>query len=128
MRVTVKCVNKAQQFERDIFNVYINAKCSSIYNIYIAGAYTSAICCIFGPFFLLIPITINVEYPFEVDYIPVNIIIYLHQYAPIFACTEHLSMHARSWCALNVVQCRKIRMFGYGNEENYKYSYVDLLL
>ena len=75
MRVMVKCVNKAQQFERDIFNVYI-AKCSSIYNIYVVGAYMSAICSIFGPFFLLIPITINVEYPFEVDYIPVNIIIY----------------------------------------------------
>ena len=91
MRVMVKCVNKAQQFERDIFNVYI-AKCSSIYNIYVVGAYMSAICSIFGPFFLLIPITINVEYPFEVDYIPVNIIIYLHQYAPIFAYIEHIRM------------------------------------
>lgn len=85
----VKCVNEAQQFEREIFIAHI-VKCNVLYSAYVVAVYTSLTFFMFGPLVLPIPTLVNVEYPFEVNYTPVNIIIYLHHSSVCLTVTAHL--------------------------------------
>ncbi|XP_033177290.1 uncharacterized protein LOC100740831 [Bombus impatiens] len=45
---------------------------------------------IFGPLVLPIPTLVEVEYPFQVNYTPVNFIVYLHHSSACLAVTAHL--------------------------------------
>lgn len=85
----VKCVNEAQQFEREIFIAHI-VKCNVLYSAYVVAVYASLTFFMVGPLVLPIPTLVNVEYPFEVNYIPVNIIIYLHHSSVCLTVTAHL--------------------------------------
>jgi hypothetical protein len=86
-----KGVNEAQQFERDIFSAYI-AKCNSLYCGYVLSVYTSLIFFMIGPLVLPIPYTTNVEYPFQVNHMPINIVIYFYTY--VFSATHLLDLYA----------------------------------
>ncbi|XP_033349667.1 uncharacterized protein LOC117233451 [Bombus vosnesenskii] len=85
----VKCVNEAQNFERDIFMAHI-VKYNIIYVGYVVAIYATLTFFIFGPLVLPIPTLVEVEYPFQVNYTPVNFIIYLHHSSACLAVTAHL--------------------------------------
>lgn len=85
----VKCVNEAQNFERDIFMAHI-VKYNIIYVGYVVAIYTTLTFLIFGPLVLPIPTLVEVEYPFQVNYTPVNFIVYLHHSSACLAVTTHL--------------------------------------
>ncbi|XP_060831775.1 uncharacterized protein LOC132916047 [Bombus pascuorum] len=85
----VKCVNEAQKFERDIFIAHI-VKYNIIYVGYVVAVYASLIFFIIGPLVLPIPTLVEVKYPFQVNYTPVNFIFYLHHSSMCFTATAHL--------------------------------------
>lgn len=88
----VTYVKEAQQYEREIFCKYI-AKCSILYGSCMLFAYVTVTTFLLGPVILSTSFPLDAEYPFNVNYTPVNAIIYLHQ---SFVCCQ---------CAANICLC-----------------------
>lgn len=85
------CLEEANQYEREVFYKYI-AKCSMFYGSSVILINATGFLFVLGPLFSLIDFPLEVEYPFEINYTPVKIIIYLHQSFVLFHCTAHASL------------------------------------
>ncbi|XP_031367550.1 uncharacterized protein LOC102678585 isoform X2 [Apis dorsata] len=81
-------VKEAQQYEKKIFHKYIE-KCHTFYGCSIACIYLTATAFIIGPVLSPVSFPADAEYPFQVNYIPVKIIIYLQQSLVAFQCAGH---------------------------------------
>ncbi|XP_043797380.1 uncharacterized protein LOC122717409 [Apis laboriosa] len=81
-------VKEAQQYEKKIFHKYIE-KCHTFYGYSIACIYLTATAFIIGPVLSPVSFPADAEYPFQVNYIPVKIIIYLQQSLVAFQCAGH---------------------------------------
>ncbi|XP_031774659.1 uncharacterized protein LOC100871903 isoform X2 [Apis florea] len=82
-------VKEAQQYERKIICKYIK-KCHIFYGCSIVCVYLTAIAFIIGPVFLSTSFPADAEYPFQINYTPVKVIIYLQQSLVAFQCTGHV--------------------------------------
>ncbi|KAF3430058.1 hypothetical protein E2986_11670 [Frieseomelitta varia] len=82
-------IKEAQQYEREVFCKYI-ARCSVFYGSSMACMYLTATAFSFGPAILPGSFPCEAEYPFRVNYTPVNVIIYMHQSILSFQCAAHV--------------------------------------
>lgn len=84
-------IEEANQYEREIFCKYIE-KCGKFCGVSIACMYMTAVCFALGPVFLPINFPLETEYPFRVNYTPVNIIVYMHQAFLNFQGVAHICL------------------------------------
>ncbi|XP_017759157.1 PREDICTED: uncharacterized protein LOC108550068 [Eufriesea mexicana] len=85
------CLEEANQSEREIFDKY-TAKCSPFYGGSIVLIYGTATLFLLGPIFMPINFPLDIEYPFEIDYAPVNVIIYTHQALTVYHFGAHTAL------------------------------------
>ncbi|KAF3419756.1 hypothetical protein E2986_13980 [Frieseomelitta varia] len=82
-------IKEAQQYEREIFCKHI-ARCSMFYGSSMACMYLTAAAFSFGPAILPVSFPCEAEYPFRVNYTPMNVVIYIHQSILSFQCAAHM--------------------------------------
>ncbi|XP_050594749.1 odorant receptor 22c-like [Bombus affinis] len=87
----VTYVKEAQQYEREIFCKYI-ARCSTLYGSCMLFAYVTVTIFLLGPVILSTSFPLDAEYPFNVNYTPVNAIIYLHQSIVCCQCAANICL------------------------------------
>lgn len=87
----VTCIKESQQFERDTFFDYIT-KCRLLYGCALTLMYSTAAVALLGPTVLPIPFPYDVKYPFNIDYTPTYVILYLQQSFFTFQCTAHVCL------------------------------------
>nr|AHJ37463.1 olfactory receptor 151 isoform 1a_2 [Apis mellifera] len=85
------CIKAAQQYEEKIFHKYIE-KCYTFYACSITCMYLTATAFIIGPAFSPASFPIDAEYPFQINYTSVKIIIYLQQTLVGFQCAAHVCL------------------------------------
>lgn len=84
-------VKEAQQYEKKIFHKYIK-KCYTFYGYSIVCMYLTGIAFIIGPAFSPVSFPADAEYPFQINYKLVKVIIYLQQTLVGFQCTAHVCL------------------------------------
>ncbi|XP_017758952.1 PREDICTED: uncharacterized protein LOC108549894 [Eufriesea mexicana] len=84
----VTYVKEARQSEREIFCKYIT-KCDIFYASSIACMYLTATAFSLGPVFMSIPFPADAVYPFRVNYTPVYVMVYMHQFFLSYQCAAH---------------------------------------
>ncbi|XP_012348632.1 odorant receptor 4 isoform X2 [Apis florea] len=80
------CVKEEQLY--DILCIYIK-KCNILYGGTIVLIYGTATVFVLGPIFLPISFPWGTEYPFQINYTTINIIIYVHQFFFTYQCAAH---------------------------------------
>ncbi|CAD1475200.1 unnamed protein product, partial [Heterotrigona itama] len=85
----INYIKEAQQYEQEIFCKYIS-KCSVFYGSSMVCMYLTAVAFSLGPAILPVSFPCEAEYPFRVNYTPVNVIIYMHQSILSFQCAAHM--------------------------------------
>lgn len=85
------CIKEANQYETEIFCKYIE-KCGKFCGVSIACMYMTAVCFSLGPVFLPIVFPLETEYPFRVNYAPVNVLVYMHQAFLTFQGVAHICL------------------------------------
>lgn len=84
-------VKEAQQYEKKIFHKYIK-KCHTFYGCSIVCMYLTGVAFIIGPAFSPASFPADAEYPFQINYKSVKVIIYLQQTLVGFQCTAHICL------------------------------------
>lgn len=84
-------VKEAQQYEKKIFHKYIK-KCYTFYGYSIVCMYLTGVAFIIGPAFSPVSFPADTEYPFQINYKLVKVIIYLQQTLVGFQCTAHVCL------------------------------------
>lgn len=84
-------VKEAKQYEREILQKYV-AKCQMFYECAIIIIYTTAIGVLLGPIILPTPFPYEMQYPFNVNYTLIYVVLYLHQSIITFQCTAHICL------------------------------------
>lgn len=85
------CIKAAQQYEEKIFHKYIE-KCYTFYACSITCMYLTTTAFIIGPAFSSASFPIDAEYPFQINYTLVKIIIYLQQTLVGYQCAAHVCL------------------------------------
>lgn len=85
------CIKEANQYETEIFCKYIE-KCGKFCGVSIACMYMTAVYFSLGPVFLPIVFPLETEYPFRVNYAPVNVLVYMHQAFLTFQGVAHICL------------------------------------
>lgn len=85
------CVKHAQQYETEIFYKYI-AKCDMFYGGAIVFTYLTATAFLLGPMIMPVSFPLDAEYPFRVNYTPVNVLIYVHQSVVSYQCSANVCL------------------------------------
>ncbi|XP_071876980.1 uncharacterized protein [Bombus fervidus] len=88
VREMMTCVKETQQYEKEIFYKYIT-RCDMLCICTIVCMYATATGFSLGPAILPISFPADAEYPFRVNYTPMNIIIYAHQSILSYQCAAH---------------------------------------
>lgn len=106
-------IKEAQQYEREIFCKNI-ARCSVFYGSSMTCIYLTAAAFSFGPAILPVSFPCEAEYPFRVNYTPMNVIIYMQQSILSFQCSAHMcvSMFGASllWYTAARFECLAIEL------------------
>ncbi|XP_043508200.1 odorant receptor 85b-like [Frieseomelitta varia] len=87
----VACVKHAQQYETQVFYKYI-AKCDMFYGGAIVFTYLTATAFLLGPVIMPVSFPLDAEYPFRVNYTPVNVLIYFHQSVVSYQCSANVCL------------------------------------
>ncbi|CAD1474981.1 unnamed protein product, partial [Heterotrigona itama] len=87
----LNCVREAQQYEREIYCKLIT-KCSIFFGSSMVCIYLTSTAFSIGPAFMSVYFPCDAEYPFRVNYTPVNVIIYMHQVVLSYQCAAHICL------------------------------------